>query len=138
MCLCYAILLLLQSTLAKLSPDRTVHMILLCVLGPLAIIPFAIVRVGTSHLYLWAMGMVSALYVGMPIIAGFPLHDLGRLWMRAVVFILVAALVAMFAGSVLSMLVLPSLASHAVSIRRRMNTGLLSPYSRATCQSGGG
>jgi hypothetical protein len=31
-----------------------------------------------------------------------------------VVFIIIAALVAMFAGSVLSMLVLPTLASHAV------------------------
>jgi hypothetical protein len=45
-------------------------MAVLCVLGPLAIIPFSIVRVGTGHLYLWAMGMISALYVGMPIIAG--------------------------------------------------------------------
>jgi hypothetical protein len=24
----------------------------------------------SGHLYLWAMGMISALYVGMPIIAG--------------------------------------------------------------------
>jgi hypothetical protein len=60
----------LQSTIAKLMPTPEAHMAVLCVLGPLAIIPFSIVRVGTGHLYLWAMGMISALYVGMPIIAG--------------------------------------------------------------------
>jgi hypothetical protein len=47
--------------------------------------------------------------------AGFPLPSVVHLWML-VVFIIVAALVAMFAGSVLSMLVLPTLASHAVSV----------------------
>jgi EamA domain-containing membrane protein RarD len=60
----------LQSTIAKLMPTPEANMAVLCVLGPVAIIPFSIVRVGTGHLYLWAMGMISALYVGMPIIAG--------------------------------------------------------------------
>ncbi|WIA41085.1 hypothetical protein OEZ86_004716 [Tetradesmus obliquus] len=99
------------ATIAKLMPTPEAHMAVLCVLGPLAVVPFAIVRVGTGHLYLWAMGMISALYVGMPIIAGYQLATVAQLWML-VVFVIIAALVAMFAGSFLSMLVLPSLASH--------------------------
>lgn len=66
------ILIYVQATIAKLMPTPEAHMAVLCVLGPLAVVPFAIVRVGTGHLYLWAMGMISALYVGMPIIAGAP------------------------------------------------------------------
>ncbi|KAF6256506.1 hypothetical protein COO60DRAFT_100118 [Scenedesmus sp. NREL 46B-D3] len=101
------------TTIAKLMPSPEAHMVVLCVLGPLAIVPFAVARVGTGHLYLWAMGLVSALYVGMPIIVGFPLRGVAELWVM-VLFIIIAALVAMFAGSVLSMLVLPTLASHAL------------------------
>jgi hypothetical protein len=101
-------------TLAKLAPSQEGTLIILCVLGPLALIPFAINRMGTSHLYMFAMGMVSCLYLGMPILAGWAIPDFATLWERAVGYVLVAALIGMFAGSVLSMIVLPSLASHKV------------------------
>eukprot|EP00775_Hariotina_reticulata_P009285 gene9285-9450_t len=100
------------ATLAKLVDSPQGHLVVLCILGPLAIIPFAINRVGTSHWLLWAMGMISALYVGLPILGGFAAPDPATLWIRAVGFVLVAALIAMFAGSVLSMVVLPTLATH--------------------------
>lgn len=101
-------------TLAKVAPSQEGTLIMLCVLGPLALIPFAINRMGTSHLYMFAMGMVSCLYLGMPILAGWAIPDFATLWQRAVGFVLVAALIGMFAGSVLSIIVLPSLASHKV------------------------
>ena len=56
--------------MAKLAPTPQAHVAILATLGPLAIVPFAVNRVGTSHLFLWAMGMVSALYVGLPLLAG--------------------------------------------------------------------
>lgn len=102
------------STLSKLAPTQEGKLIMLCVLGSLALIPFAINRMGTSHIYLFAMGMVSCLYLGMPLLAGWAIPDYTMLWQRAVGFVLVAALIGMFAGSVLSMIVLPSLASHKV------------------------
>jgi hypothetical protein len=62
------------------------------------------------------MGMVSALYVGLPIVAGWPFQDVQQFWTRSVALVFLAALIAMFAGSVLSMVVLPSLASHKVGV----------------------
>lgn len=103
------------ATLGKLAPSREGQLIVLCVLGPLSLIPFCINRVGTSNIFLWAMGMISCLYLGMPILNGWAAPDISTLWARAVGFIMVAALIGMFAGSVLSMIVLPSLASHKVS-----------------------
>lgn len=104
------------ATLGKLAPTQEGQLIILCVLGPLALVPFAANRVGTSHLYMFAMGLVSCLYLGMPILAGWSAPDITTLWTRAVGFVLVAALIGMFAGSVLSMIVLPSLASHKVGL----------------------
>lgn len=104
------------SSLGKLigSGDRTVELVVLCVLGPVGILPFAINRVGASHLFLWAMGMVAALYVGMPILTGWAAPDVATVWVRSVGFIFVSAFIGMFAGSALSVIVLPSLASHQV------------------------
>jgi hypothetical protein len=104
------------ATLGKLAPTPEGQLIILCVLGPLALVPFAANRVGTSHLYMFAMGLVSCLYLGMPILAGWSAPDITTLWTRAVGFVLVAALIGMSAGSVLSMIVLPSLASHKVGL----------------------
>jgi competence protein ComGC len=50
----------------------------------------------------------------MPILTGWGAPSITVLWERAVGFVLVAALIGMFAGSVLSFIVLPSLASHKV------------------------
>lgn len=102
------------ATLSKLAPTREAELVIDCVLGSLALIPFAANRMGTSHVYMFAMGMVSALYLGMPLLAGWGTPDIVTLWKRAVGFVLVSALIGMFAGSVLSMIVLPSLASHEV------------------------
>jgi hypothetical protein len=38
------------STLGKLAPTREGELIILCCLGPLVLIPFAINRMGTRHL----------------------------------------------------------------------------------------
>jgi len=103
---------------AKLVESPEAHLVVLCLLGSLSIIPFAINRVGTNHWLLWAMGMISALYVGLPILGGFAAPDPATLWISAVGFVLVAALIAMFAGSVLSMIILPTLATHQVKTSR--------------------
>lgn len=108
------------ATLGKLAPSKTAELVVVSVLGALALIPFAVNRVGTSHLYMFAMGMISCLYLGMPILSGWAAPTISILWTRAVGFVLVAALVGMFAGSVLSMIVLPTLASHQV---RRVQQG---------------
>ncbi|KIZ00884.1 hypothetical protein MNEG_7079 [Monoraphidium neglectum] len=102
----------LVGTFAKLAPTPLGHLLILATLGPLVLIPFAANRVGVGHPFLWAMGMVSALYVGLPIVAGWPFQDVQQFWTRSVALVFLAALIAMFAGSVLSMVVLPSLASH--------------------------
>lgn len=102
------------ATLGKLAPTAEGRLVVLCVLGPLALIPFAVNRMGTSHLYLFAMGMVSCMYLGMPILTGWGAPDIATLWERGVGFILVAAMIGMFAGSALSIVVVPSLASHQV------------------------
>lgn len=102
------------STLGKLAPTKEGELIVLCILGPAALVPFAINRVSSGYIYLWAMGMISCLYLGMPILTGWAAPDVRTVWERAVGFVLVAALIGMFAGSVLSMIVLPSLASHKV------------------------
>jgi hypothetical protein len=60
------------------------------------------------------MGMVSCLFLGMPILTGWGAPSIMVVWERAVGFVLVAALIGMFAGSVLSIVVLPSLAGHKV------------------------
>ncbi len=96
-------------------PTATAQLVTLSVLGPAGLVPFAINRVGTSHMFLWAMGMVSALYYGMPVISGVSAPDIQHFWLRAVAMLLIAAVIGMFAGSVLSMIVLPTLASHAAS-----------------------
>jgi hypothetical protein len=105
------------STAGKLAPNRTAELVVLCVLGPLGILPFAINRVGTSHPFLWAMGMVSALYVGMPMLTGWPAPTIAIMWTRAVGYVFVSALIGMAAGSLLSIIVMPSLASHEARVR---------------------
>lgn len=105
----------LQGSLAKLAGEGTAaYVVLLCTLGVAVLAVLSINRVAKQPPYLWGLGMVSCIVFGLTLVNGRAVFPIDRFWNVVVASVLLSMVLAVGVVVLVSLLVVPSLASDEV------------------------
>lgn len=112
---CHLQPLVLQGTLSRLTGDPAAATAVEAALSCVVFLFLSPHRVGTQPPMLWGLGMVTCLGYGLTLAAAHNVWPIEQMWREAIVSMLLSAVVAAGAAVLTTFLVLPSLASDAVS-----------------------
>jgi hypothetical protein len=107
----------LQGTLSRLTGDPATATAVEAALSCIVFLFLSIHRVGTQPPMLWGLGMVTCLGYGLTLAAAHNVWPIKQMWQEAIVGMLLSTVVAAGAAVLTTFLILPSLASDAVSVQ---------------------